>query len=61
MTVPTVIPLRQESSAERLERLAGRPLQPKRRLLFHLAARLRALETLQENERLPFGPKERAA
>jgi hypothetical protein len=42
----TVVPLRKPSTADRLETLAHRPLQPRRELLLDLAARLRALEEL---------------
>ena len=43
----TVVPLREPSGADRLEKLARRPLQPRRELLLDLAARLRALEEFE--------------
>jgi hypothetical protein len=44
MTAPNVVPLRPESAADRLERLARRPLQPRREELLEVAGSLRALE-----------------
>jgi hypothetical protein len=46
--------------ADSLEALARRPLRPRRELLLHLAARLRALDAVlvAEREQLAFGLEE---
>jgi hypothetical protein len=43
-------PVGQPSTADHLEALARRPLQPRREVLLMLAARLRALEALKHGE-----------
>ena len=56
-----VVPLRAPTEADRLEELAGKPLQPRRAVLGQVAERLRALEEMQrgegarEGEQLTFG------
>ena len=50
MTTPNVVPLRPMTAADRLERIATRPLQPRRDELKMLATRLRALEELLAHE-----------
>jgi hypothetical protein len=51
MTAPNVVPLRQVSAVDRLERLARRPLQARRDELRSLAGRLRALDNLDRRHR----------
>jgi hypothetical protein len=52
MTAPNVVPLRTASEADRLERLARKPLAPHRHELRMLAERLRALEALALDQQL---------